>query len=71
MLFKLINTPAIFQTYINNILREHLDIFVIVYLDNILVYLKNKADHKVHVKKVLKALKKVNLQIKLEKSQFH
>ena len=42
-----------------------------IYLNNILVYLKNKADYKVHVRKVLKVLKKADLQIKLEKSQFH
>ena len=42
-----------------------------IYLNDILVYLKNEADHKVHVKKVLEALKKADLQIKLEKSQFH
>ena len=61
MSFKLINTFVIFQTYINNIVREHLNIFVIVYLNNILVYLKNKTDYKVHVKKILKALQKADL----------
>ena len=71
MLFKLINTPTMFQTYINNVLREHLDVFVMIYLDDILVYSKNEADHKVHIRKILKALEKVNLQIKSEKSQFH
>ena len=45
-----------FQTYINNILKEHLDIFLVIYLNNILVYLKNETDHKVYVKKILKAL---------------
>ena len=71
MSFKLINAPAMFQTYINNILREHLNVFVIVYLDNILVYLINKEDHKEHVRKVLETLQKINLQIKSEKSQFY
>ena len=70
MLFQLINTSAIFQTYINNVLRKYLNIFVVIYLDNILVYLKNKTDYKVHVKKILKVLKKVDLRIKLKKSQF-
>ena len=41
---------------------------MIVYLNDILVYLKNKIDYKVHVKKILKALQKADLQIKLEKS---
>ena len=71
MSFKLINTSATFQTYINNILREYLNIFVIIYLDNILVYLINKENHKEHVRKVLKILQKINLQIKSEKSQFY
>ena len=61
MSFELINAPAKFQTYINNILREYLDVFVVIYLNNILVYLKSEADHKVHIKKILKALKKADL----------
>ena len=71
MSFELTNAPAIFQTYINNVLREHLDVFVMIYLDDILVYSKNEADHKVHVRKVLTTLKKADLQIKSEKSQFY
>ena len=41
MPFGLFNTPATFQGYVNKILAEKLDIFVIVYLDNILIYIKN------------------------------
>ena len=41
MFFGLTITPTIFQGYVNKILAEKLDIFVIVYLDNILVYTKN------------------------------
>ena len=40
MSFELINTPAMFQTYINNVLREHLDVFMMIYLNDILVYSK-------------------------------
>ena len=71
MPFGLTNAPATFQAYINNVLREHLDVFVVIYLDDILVYSKNEADHKKHVRKVLEALKKADLWIKSEKSQFH
>ena len=71
MLFKLINASAMFQTYINNILKEHLDVFVIVYLDDILVYSKNEKDYKKHVRQILNALKKADLRIMSEKSQFH
>ena len=41
MLFDLSNAPATFQGYVNKILAEKLDIFVIVYLDNILIYTKD------------------------------
>ena len=41
MLFGLSNTPATFQGYVNKILAEKLNIFIIVYLDNILIYIKN------------------------------
>ena len=61
MPFELTNAPTTFQTYINNVLREHLDVFVVIYLNDILVYLKNEADHKVHVRKVLEALRKADL----------
>ena len=42
MFFGLINAPAIFQGYINKILVEKLDVFIIMYLDNIFIYTKNK-----------------------------
>jgi hypothetical protein len=71
MPFGLTNAPATFQAYINNVLREYLDVFVVVYLDDILVYSKTEAEHVIHVKKVLQALKDVNLRVKPEKSQFH
>ena len=45
--------------------------FVIVYLNNILVYSKNEKDHKKHIKQILNTLKKVNLRIILKKNQFH
>ena len=41
MFFYLSNTPASFQDYINKILVEKLDVFIIVYLDDILIYTKN------------------------------
>ena len=45
--------------------------FVIVYLDNILIYSKNEKNYKKHIRQILNALKKVNLRIMSEKSQFH
>ena len=68
MLFRLINASAIFQININNILRKHLNVFVIIYFNNILIYLKNEKDYKKHVKQILNTLKKADLRIVLEKS---
>jgi hypothetical protein len=55
----------------NDTLHEYLDVFIVVYLDDILVYLKLKGEHVRHVKLVLKKLKKNNLLLKLEKYDFH
>src|SRR5204862_8352278 len=55
----------------NHVLYNHLDKFVIVYLDNILIYFKNKKNHKKHVKKVLRRLQEKNLYLKSEKYKFH
>ena len=71
ILFKLINAFITFQTYINNVLREHLNVFVIIYFNDILVYSKNKKNYKKHIRQILNALKKVNLRIISEKSQFY
>ncbi len=71
MSFNLINASVTFQTFVNNVLRRYLNQFIIVYLNDILVYLKTKKKHVQHVKKVLQTLKKVNLRIKSEKSEFH
>jgi hypothetical protein len=53
------------------VLRTYLDIFVIAYLDDILVYSENNQDHIKHVKQVLRALNQFNLQLKLEKCKFY
>jgi hypothetical protein len=71
MPFGLTNAPATFQELINNVLRAHLDIFVVAYLDNILVYSENKEDYVEHVRTVLRCLDQYNLRVKLEKCKFH
>ncbi len=71
MSFKLINASVMFQTFVNNVLWCYLNQFIIVYLNDILVYSKTKKEHVQHVKKVLQTLKKVDLHIKSEKSEFH
>ena len=62
---------ATFQELINHILYDHLNKFVITYLDDILIYSENKKDHEKHVKKVLKRFQEKNLYLKLEKYEFH
>ncbi len=69
--FNLINASIMFQTFVNNVLRHYLNQFIIVYLNDILVYSKTKKEHVQHVRKILQTLKKVDLHIKSGKSEFH
>ncbi len=71
MSFNLISASVMFQTFMNNVLWCYLNQFIIVYLNDILVYSKTKKEHVQHVRKVLQTLKKVDLCIKSGKSEFH
>ena len=71
MPFGLTNVPASFQQYINEALAEHLDIFVIAYLDDILIFSDNYEEHIQHVRAVLKKLEEASLQLKMKKYKFH
>src|SRR5436189_2609517 len=71
MSFELTNMSATFQELINHVLYNHLNEFVITYLNNILIYSENKRNHKKHVKKVLKRFQEKNLYFKSEKCEFH
>ena len=53
MLFSLCNEPASFQNYINDTLYEYLNNFCTAYLDDILIYSNNEAEHEIHIKCVL------------------
>ena len=57
ILFGLANAPSTFQSYIDKALSHLIDVTVIVYFDNILVYSENVNDHERHVKEVLEALR--------------
>ena len=70
MLFGLANTPAIFQLIINNILHLHLSNFVMVYLDNILIFLDILEQHYKYLKQVLTKLQDHQLYTKLIKYIF-
>ena len=70
MPFGLCNAPASFQAFINDTLREYLDSFVVVYLDDILIYSPSPEEHTHHVRLVLQKLKDAKLSLKLEKCEF-
>ena len=65
------NAPATFQVFINSIFKEYINKFAVMYLNNILVYLRSEKDHIQHIRKVLQALQNTNLKVKLKKSYFH
>ena len=69
--FGLTNAPATFQAFINNILRKYLDIFVIIYLNNILIYSRTEDNYVQYIGQVLRILQDSDLQVKLEKSIFY
>ena len=70
--FRLTNAPAIFQGYINKILAKKLNVLVIVYLDDIFIYTKNKGeDHIQAVRWVLNQLQKFLLYANWKKFWFY
>ena len=71
MLFGLINAPMVFQQFMNDIFSNLLDVCVVIYLDNILIYSNNMSKHHQHVKEVLKCFCKTSLYAKAEKCKFH
>jgi len=70
MPFGLTNAPASFQRLINDMLREYLNVFVIAYLDNILIFSENSDEHEEHVRIVLEICQKYSLLLKLSKCEF-
>ena len=70
MQFGLINAPVTFQKRINSVLEEHLDKFIIAYLNNIIVYLESKEEHKEHIKQVLKRLQEEQMLVAIKKYKF-
>ena len=71
MSFELINISTSCQELPNDILREYLNIFVIVYLNDILIFFQTEEKHKQHIEKMLDCLSKRNLLIKSEKCDWY
>ena len=67
MPFGVTNAPGVFMEYMNRIFHEYLDRFVVVFIDDILVYSKSVADHAEHLRIVLEVLKERKLYAKLSK----
>ena len=70
MPFGLTNAPATFCNLMNDVLFDYLDAFVVVYLDDIVVYSQTLNKHEMHLKKVFQRLKEHKLYVKLEKCEF-
>jgi len=71
MPFGLTNALAAFQRFMNDLFSDLLDVCIIVYLDDILIYSDDITQHRKHVKEVLKRLWKAGLYAKAEKCEFH
>ncbi|KAI3365894.1 hypothetical protein L3Q82_000868 [Scortum barcoo] len=71
MPFGLTNAPAVFQAMINDVLRDMLNRFIFVYLDDILIFSRSLPEHTQHVRQVLQRLLENQLFVKAEKCEFH
>ena len=70
MPFGVTNAPGVFMKYMNRIFHTYLDKFVVVFIDDILIYSKNEEEHAKHLKIVLQVLKEKKLYAKLSKCEF-
>ena len=68
--FELTNTPATFMDLMNRTFRPYLDRFMIVFIDDILIYFANESEHKGHLRIVMQILRDHKLYIKFSKCEF-
>jgi hypothetical protein len=69
--FRLTNAPATFMCLMNSIFSQYLDKFVLVFIDDILVYSKTEEEHEEHLRIVLQTLRKHKLYAKFDKCDFY
>ena len=70
MSFGLTNAPAYFMSMMNKVFMEYLDKFVVVFIDDIMLYSKNEEEHKEHLRLVLEKLREHQLYAKFSKCEF-
>ena len=70
MPFGLINAPAAFMDMMNRVFKDFLDTFVIVFIDDILIYSRSREEHMEHLRIVLRILKEKQLYAKFKKCEF-
>ena len=68
--FGLCNGPATFQHFMNDTLREYLDVFCTAYIDDILIYSSTLNEHRSHVMKILQRLRDAGIQADIAKCEF-
>jgi transposase InsO family protein len=71
MPFGLCNAPGTFQHFMNDTFRDLLDRFLVIYLDDFLIYSDSLETHRQHVRQVMERMGKVELYLKPSKCQFH
>jgi hypothetical protein len=70
MSFGLTNVPAFFMNLMNNVFMDYLDKFVVVFIDDILIYSQSEEEHADHLRMVLQRLREHQLYAKLRKCEF-
>jgi hypothetical protein len=70
MSFGLTNAPAFFMNLMNSVFMDYLDKFVVVFIDDILIYSQSEEEHVDHLKMVLQRLREHQLYAKLSKCEF-
>nr|GEU39318.1 putative reverse transcriptase domain-containing protein [Tanacetum cinerariifolium] len=70
MPFELTNAPAVFMDLMNQVCKPYLDKFVIIFIDDILIYSKDEKEHEEHLKAILELLKEDKLYAKFSKCEF-